>query len=145
MLDIKCPGIQRSKSLANPHLFCPFFSFSFELSHVKENCGGVNKHVLIMWNVLLSLVWFRVQISVCSAEWSSHISIFHSQLHHHAYEEQQTSRKQRECSPPVFITAWLLTQHIHFPHIILVRCVQKWLRQIVLLRRHSVELSTKGK
>lgn len=54
--------------------------------------------------VMCAYLWFRVQIAVSSAEWGSHTSIFHSQLHHHAYEEQQTSGKQRECSHQCIIT-----------------------------------------
>lgn len=74
-----------------------------DMSHVKESA---------LCNVWLSFSdSFRVQIPVCSAEWGSHISIFHSQLHHHTYEEQQTSRKQCECSQPVHINV-LLTQNI---------------------------------
>lgn len=116
--------------MANPEIqmFCePIFSFSVFFPWCTEASKALTwvmwKRTMVvwistywfmcnMWLSLLSLAWFRVQITVCSAERGSHISIFHSQLHHHAYEEQQTSRKQCECSPPVYITAWLLTPHI---------------------------------
>jgi len=133
-------GIHKWKSFANPHLVCGFFPMMYSASKASTGVGW--KRSVVVWIIstywcMLSLAWFRVQIHVCSAEWSSHISIFHSQLHHHAYEEQQTSRKQCECSPSVIITAWSPTQHIHIPHIILLHCVQKWLRHSVsdLLQR----------